>query len=80
MKTIYYFRKNIYGQDREYVANEKDAELCQRIYRQKSIDERFRKYMTELAGGMVEFKEILSPQSPSNANWENLVESFLCKD
>ena len=63
MKTIKNYRKNQYGQEREFVApeNADDADRIMRLTGQKTIRPEVRQWITALAGGAIQFEEIIAP-------------------
>lgn len=63
MKTIKYYRKNQYGQEREFVApeNEADGKIIQQLTGQKTIDGRIRELIRDLTGSQVTFEQIIAP-------------------
>jgi hypothetical protein len=63
MKTIKYYRKSQYGQDREFIAaeHEADAALIRALTGQKTVTPRIRELITELTNGAVSFVEIIAP-------------------
>lgn len=63
MKTIKYYRKSQFGNDREFIHpdNARDGEIIRAIYGLKTIDARTRDLITELTGGTVIFSETIAP-------------------
>ena len=63
MKTIKYYRQRQYGQEREFVAaeHEADAALIRGLTGQKTVTPRIRELITELTAGAVSFVEIIAP-------------------
>lgn len=61
MKTIKYFVKNQYGNDREFVHpdNAGDAKILQQLTGQKTIDGRVRELVRDLTGGTVTFERVM---------------------
>jgi hypothetical protein len=58
-KTIEYYVKNVYGNDREYV---KDADLARQIAMltgQKTITPSVRGLLQTISGGKIQFKQVL---------------------
>lgn len=60
-KTIQYYRKNVYGQTCEYIANKGDAEIVRRLTGAKTINGVTRELIRDLTGGLVGFQEIIAP-------------------
>lgn len=63
MKTIKYYRKSQYGQDREFVApeNEADGQLIRQLIGQKTITPGIRAVIESLTNGAVSFVETIAP-------------------
>ena len=60
-KVILFYRKTVYGNTLEYVADAGDAKVIEGLTRQKTIDGRIRELIRDLTGGMVGFREIPMP-------------------
>lgn len=60
-KTIQYYRKNVYGVTKEYIANPADAAIVTQLTGQKTINSVVRELFRDLTGGQVEFVEVLAP-------------------
>lgn len=63
MKTIKYYRKSQFGNDREFVhpENATDGDLIRRLTLQKTITPPIREMIAELTGGAVIFVETIAP-------------------
>jgi hypothetical protein len=64
MKTIKYFVKSQYGQDREFVhpENEKEGQAIAGLTGQKTLTPRIRELICSLAPE-IKFEEVLAPRS-----------------
>ena len=60
-KTIEFYNREVYGVVREYVSNEKDAEIIYRLTGKKTLTSVERELIRDLSGGFVDFKQILPP-------------------
>ncbi len=54
-KVINYYRREVYGNVREYVVDQGDAKIIQGLTGQKTIDGRIRELLRDLTNGMVSF-------------------------
>ena len=60
-KVILYYRKTVYGNDLEYVADKGDADIIRQLTGKLTIDGRVRELIRDLTGGLVGFREIPMP-------------------
>lgn len=60
MKTIEFYTKEVYGNRREYVKNQGDANILQALTGQKTIDGRIRELVRDLSGGSIEFRQVIN--------------------
>lgn len=67
-KTIEFYNREVYGNLREYVANEGDANIIYRLTGKKTITSVERELIRDLSGGLIHFKQILPP-SKSKWGW-----------
>lgn len=61
MKTIKYYRKNIWGLEKEYVVDKGDAKIIQGLTGQKTINSMIRELLRDLTAGQIVWEEVLAP-------------------
>lgn len=63
MKTILFYRKSQYGQEREFVHpdNQRDAQTISELTGKRTIDSHTRGLIQMLTAGTVIFKEVIAP-------------------
>lgn len=65
MKIIKYYRKSVYGQQREYMSIENKSADVGRIMQltgKETINANFRSLIEALTDGQIKFEEILAPK------------------
>lgn len=60
-KLILYYRKTVYGNNLEYVADRGDAQIIQQLTGKRTIDGRVRELLRDLSAGAINFREIPMP-------------------
>ena len=61
-KVIRFYTKTIYGNSLDYVLEKGDAEIISKLTGKRTISSVERELIRDLAGGFVEFKEVLAPR------------------
>lgn len=61
VKTIKFYRKNVYGETLEYIADKGDAAIVTRLTGKKTINGITRELIRDLTGGAVGFEEVIAP-------------------
>lgn len=60
-KTIYFYRKNVYGANLEYINNPGDAKIVFQLTGQKTINKVIRELLRDLTGGYIQWEEVIGP-------------------
>lgn len=61
-KTILYYRKDVYGNTLEYVADKGDASILQQLTGKLTINGQVRELIRDLSGGLINFQEVTMPK------------------
>ena len=59
MKVIEYYIREIYGMERGYILDPKDAKLVMELTGKKTIDHRTREVIRDLSGDMIQFQQVM---------------------
>lgn len=58
-KIIQYRTKEVYGNPLDYVINQDDAKLIQKLTGKKTVDSVIRELIHDLSNGMIQFQQVL---------------------
>jgi hypothetical protein len=61
MKSISFYRKNVFGRPLDYIVNPKDAEALQVLTGSLTCTQAQREAVTTLSGGHVTFEQVIEP-------------------
>ena len=61
MKTIKYYRKNVYGNTLEYILDPGDAQIVRQLTKQNTINEKIRELIADLSDKSIVFEEVIAP-------------------
>ena len=60
-KLILYYRRNVYGNELEYVADSGDAKVIQQLTGKATVNGATRELLRDLTGGYIQWREIVAP-------------------
>lgn len=63
VKTIYYYRRDVYGTTLEYVPDAGDAAILSQLTGRRTINGVIRELLRDLSGGRIQFHEVIDPHT-----------------
>lgn len=61
MKTIKFYRKNVWGKNVEYVLDQGDAQIIKQLTGQITINSVIRELLRDISGGQICWEQVIAP-------------------
>ena len=61
MKTIKFYRKNVWGKNVEYVLDQGDAQIIKQLTGQITINSVIRELLRDISAGLIQWEEVIAP-------------------